>query len=356
MKFSLRDKVQNAIFGEDIDLLSMATELENFSVTDQNFVQYLVSGMYRRILFTTLRYIALDEGEEKTVIPTCMNRYTPASIGLIGHISNAIASKSRLVLRKIKLSDGSYAFEKVNAQPDAVDSSPDLIELDFKKHYDSDLMKMYASILYAALLGALRGVKMTQAVLIGLFGLSDNIATDENLKLIKAQSKSINEGIKNGKSSVTDSNSKINFVSYDIDPVAKTKEFIFQKFSTVTGFPLSFFNGEGGSALSDTGKSDEKQIRRACEYYFYEILNPALEAVFDKSFSLKPDIDTDEIASVMSTVEMSGILNTDGALFLLNQAGLKKEHINMDKLKALTESTPANNNSDGVDNADNRTE
>ncbi|EPW7384741.1 hypothetical protein ACWO80_003449 [Vibrio cholerae] len=326
------NRLQTAFDLVKVDLAAHSTELPTLSIQEKRFSQFAVSAIYRRILFTTLRHVSFDENQGNEVMSTCMDRYSPRSIGLITHISKAMASKSRIVLQKRQLSDGSFVLSKIDATPEVVDMKPDLFELDFTGYTDTDILKVYTSIMYDALLSAFRGVKMTRAILLGLYQLAEMLDTDEANAAVLSQVISITNAVRNGGTSVTDSNSKIEFVRFDIEPTEKIKNFVYQQYSSITGFPVSFFNGTGGSSLSDTGESDKKQTRQACEFYFYEVLNPALNAIFGKSFTLKPDIDIGEISTILEIVEASTILNEKGALFLLNQAGIKKEHVDLSSL------------------------
>lgn len=324
-------RVKTAFDLASVDLKSMATELPKLSIKAIKFADFVVASVYRRILFTVMRSMNLDETKKNQVFYTCMNRYSPQSKGLITYVSDAIARKERIVLRKTRLSDGSYTFEPNQGDntPEEIDGDPNLIEIDFTQYHDSDLIRLYSMILYDSLLAVFRGVKMSSAILLGLAGLREMLETDENSEAVLQQVLSITHGIKSGGTSVTDADSNINFVTYDVEPSGKVKEFVYQQYSNVTGFAVSFFNGTGGSSLSDTGLSDDKMNRKASEFYFYEILNPILSAVFDESFDLKPDVDISEITNVLSTIEYSEVLSEKGRLFLANQVGLSAEHLEL---------------------------
>lgn len=323
--------IQTAFNFVATDISEHNIQLSDLSLIEKKFSEIAIENLFERILFTTLRYVSLDEKEEKEVFTTCMDQYSPKSKGLIHYISSSIAKERKTVLKKKKLSsmDG-YIFEIVaGAESEEIDARDDLFELDYSEFEKTKVLKVYTAILHDALLTAMRGVKMTRAVILGLHNLGGMLETDATNVAVKQQVKSIINGVKDGKGVFADALTKVGFIDFDISPTEKTKNFIYQQYALELGFPVSWFNGEGGSAMSDTGKSDEKHIRRACEYWFHSVLNPALFAVFGKSFSMKPDLDIEEISTVLSTVEMSGILTESGALDLLNQVGIKKESVNL---------------------------
>ena len=338
-------KIQSIFNAKEIDLSEYSVDFENLNIDEKKFSEISIENLFERILFTTLRYVALDEDDESAIFTTCMDQYSPASKGLIHFIASSIAKETRTVLKKKSLqSQDGFIFEiSTEKDPEIVDRSPDLFELDYTNFEKTKILKVYSAILYDALVTAMRGVKATRAVFVGVKDLSDMLDTDTTHPAVKLQVKAMADGVKSGKGLFGDAESIIKFIEFNIEPTEKTKSFVHQQYSLELGFPLSWFNGEGGSAFGDTGKSDEKHIRRACEFWFHSVLNPALFAVFGKSFSMKPDLDINEISTALSTVEMSGILTESGALDLLNLVGIKKESVNLSFLNKKQEENESGN-------------
>lgn len=326
------------IFGGEDRVNWTQTEISGMSIEQKKFVSTLVRSFYERVLFHVLSNVQLDEKQYHEVMASCSDRFSPASIGLVRHVAYAMTEKRRSIIEKQKLPDGSYIF-KANTMLD--EDSADVIVLDFSKFDQADILREYYAILFSAMDGAAKGVKISQGLMVYIEKLSELLADKRTRAAVQEQVDAVSDAVRKSGTGYLSDGSRVEFPKFDVEPTDKTKDFIYKQISNVTGYALSFVNGEGGSAMSDTGESDRKQNRAADEVYFNSIINPILQAVFrEKAYSMKPDPEMlYRFAELAPAIELNGDLNAEGKIDMYGILGIKKEHLDIKDEPPVKEKT-----------------
>lgn len=331
-----------------------ATEMKGLDIAKLNFIESKLSAVYYKILFLTLKSVALDDKQSDVIYSSASNRYTPKSWGFIHFTAKAMAERSRIAIEKQKLPDGSFIFKETSQSYGESDNSSNIIELDFRDYEQSEILECYYAMLFDALNGASKGIKASQGLIIFLEKLSEQLKDTQVGEAVEEQVKAISGAVRDGKTGYASDGSRVEFIKFDSAPSENAIQFCFNLIAGELGVPVSEVNGSGGSAMSDTGESDRKHLRRAIEFYFISIINPVLKSIFGGSYSLLPEIENIEgLTSALFAVESSTILTNDGKKQILSQYGLRDEDINLDNNQPVsTQPDVAQESGPGSDESD----
>lgn len=306
------------------------TEIKGLDVKKHDFVQMSTRSLYERIIHYVIKEVAGDEGDLDILTLSAADNFSPFSRGFVYFAAEAITQRSQIFIKKQLLPDGSeYLFSRVS-RPDDADLDRDVIELDFRSFEQSLLVKEFYGLLWDALQGGAKGIKISQGLLIKINRLTEIMAGDREIKAVNKQMTHISEGLRDASTAYMDSQSSAEFASFDTGPTEKSVEFSHKQLSNITGFSMSFINGQGGSAMSDTGESDRKQNRSAAEYFFTLFVQSMLKSIFNKTYKLKPQLDNlSDLPSMLSAIEMWSEGTEEGKKFLYSQIGIQPSMVNI---------------------------
>lgn len=305
------------------------TEITGMTVQEREFVKISATALYERIIYAVIKEIQTgnDDNESEILTLSASDNYTPFSRGFVYFLSTAMAEKRQICIKKERAGN-QYIFKKTDSSE--IDQ-PDVIELDFRKFTQATLLNQYYAILFDALNGAAKGVKISQGLLLKISRLSEMLADKRQISAVEAQLNQISGALREAKTAYMDAASSAEFASFDTEPSEKAITFVYQLISNLTGYSTSFIKGEkSGSSLSDSGEADKRQNREATEFYFNSIVQSVLEAIFGKMYNLKPNLDNIEnLPSMLSTIEMWGEGSEEGKKFLYEQIGLSDQHLDL---------------------------
>jgi hypothetical protein len=326
-------KRNNAELSEEKALHYPITDVEGYKLNEERYVEYSCKALYERIIFSVLSEIAGDSKQVREVLRTFSDWYSPEyTEGLASIMSDAIAKKKRVRVEKHKRrtvdgGDG-YYFERSDKELQVTT----VFDIDFRKFHQSKLVESSYIMMFNALNSASKGMLINQGMLLKIAGLTTQKSEDRVIKDLEEQLTKIDDSIKKGRVAYVDADSSAEFFNFDVKATSESVDFIYSQLANITGYPVSWINGVGGSSMSDTGESDRKQIRRANEYYFVHLLLPILEQVFGSPdnavFSLKPEMENlTNLPSILSALEMSeGLLTFDAKKKTMMEAfGYKEE-------------------------------
>lgn len=317
-----------AIWSGNKEVTWASTEIKGLSCNEIDFVNNGIRSLYEKILFLTLEQVQFNSDDYYSATASSADRYSPFSHGFIYYTAWAMSRKANIKIEKKKLEDGSYIFKKETGG-ESTDS--DIVELDFRQFDMTDALKPYFSLLFNALNGMAKGVTATQGIVFYLEKLAETLSDQKSVEKVEKMIAGAVGAVREGKTGYASAGSRLEFISFDPTTTQATVNFCYELISGQVGLPVSAINGKGGSAMSDTGNSDEKAIRRGCEYFFVSILNPVMQSIFigDK-FKLKPVLEKlDSLPAIASTLEISGLFTDDGKKLILSQFGLSDEDINL---------------------------
>lgn len=315
-----------SIFGEKV-INYAATELDGLSLCQSDFAKKMLIHTYEKVLFLPVSAIGGDDTKQQNVFDSAADHYSPKSHGFVYWTAKAMAEKRQIILIKEKQSDGSFLFKEDETETITADH----LVLDFTDYESTDLLNGYFEMMHDALNGAAKGVKSSQGLIVYLEKLSETLADSKAKTIIESQITALGDSLRGGKTGYASGGSKVEFISFDVEPTAKAIEFIYAQIAGHLGFPLSAINGVGGSAMSDTGESDRKQLRKATEFYFYSIVRPILVSIFSSSdFDLEVELENVEsLSDIIFLIETSTALTKDGKLKLAAMLGLDDGDLNL---------------------------
>lgn len=285
------------------------------------FVKFMIKTIYERILTSALESLSMNPKDADKINLSAASSYSPYSEGFIYHLAKACSNKSSTKIYIVNLSNGRRLFS--DKEPEGIYTT---VNLDFSRFEEASLICAISAMLFDCLDAAAKGIRASQTILLKLEKLSEQIADKKTKAAVETQIKTFEEAYKSGKVAYTSSGSDVSFVSYDVTPSEKSISFCFGLLSIVTGYPAEFFNGLGGSTLSDTGASTEKAIHRADHKYASQIINPFLFEVFSVALKPKPLFENlTELPQIITFIETSDILSEEDKKKILNSYGLDGE-------------------------------
>ncbi|EGQ8054287.1 DUF1073 domain-containing protein [Vibrio alginolyticus] len=313
----------NFIRSKDPRLLPIITEVCPFSMAKTRYIEIAIKQLYSRILYATLEIVAAPEEIGKSDFSkTVYDTHSPEMVrGLMYYIIEAMADEEKVILRKhpIKGRTNAYWFEErthfTGAHKDDDTTAYDFVHLDFEDFYRTELLEEYFGMIFDAIIGAAKLIRVGGSIVLKVSGLSDLISDKEVLLAVETQVKQINAALEESKGAYIDSESNIEMPQVDMLPAVKQMEFGFSLVCNATGRPMSFVNGEIAASLGSTGEGDRKQNRQASERDFNEILKGVFDSVFGADFELKPDIEQlAEVGDFLNALEMNSLLSKDEKL------------------------------------------
>lgn len=302
-----------------------ATELDGLTLSHSDFAKKMLIHTYEKVLFLPVSAIGGDDTKQQNVFNSAADHYSPKSHGFVYWTAKAMAEKRQIILMKVKQKDGSFLFKKDETETITADH----LVLDFTDYESTDLLTCYFEMMHDALNGAAKGVKSSQGLIVYLEKLSETLSDSKAKEIIESQITALGDSLRGGKTGYASGGSKVEFISFDVEPTAKAIEFIYSQIAGHLGLPLSAVNGAGGSAMSDTGESDRKQTRKATEFYFYSIIRPILASIFsDSDFNLEVELENIEsLSEIMMIIDTSQALSREGKLKLAAMLGLDEEDL-----------------------------
>ncbi len=302
---------------KDPRLLPVITEFDPFSLARSRYIEIAIRELYSRIMYVTLEIVAIpDEIGNSDFAKTIYDSHSPKlQRGLMYHIIEAMADETKVVLRKRPVPGRDHAFyfeERSHTVFSRKDNKLDLVELDFTEFHRTELLEAYFGMVFDAIVGAAKLIRVGGAVLLKISDLSDLISDKEVLLAVETQINAINEALKKSGVAYIDAGSALEMPKVDVKPVKEQLEYAYSLICNATGRPMSFINGQLVGSLNSTGDGDRKQNRLASVRDFNEILRGVFESVFGADFMIKPDIEQlPQISDFLNSIEMSSLFNPE---------------------------------------------
>ncbi len=308
---------QHSVAKRGYEGLIPSTEWQALNAQEADFVRQAIKALYKRILWSVINTVDAGSDKNKSNLNrTCADNYTVRGedrYGLIHYIAEAMVNKRIIILEKEKASiiEGleffNFTAESKGATWEEDEDNKTRLILDFTKYELTDTLTMYYSLLFSALEGAGKGIKITQALILKINELTKLMSTERNVEQLEAQLKQLDESVRAGRLAYVDAGSSVDFPVFSIEPSEKAIEFIYGAIANVIGYPISFITGKDtGSSLGDTGEAERKRIRRANQHFFLELVLPILERVYLRTFELYVEIENAE-----NMAEMFALMRDD---------------------------------------------
>ncbi|TOP41926.1 hypothetical protein, partial [Vibrio parahaemolyticus] len=115
----------------------------------------------------------------------------------------------------------------------------DFVHLDFEDFYRTELLEEYFGMIFDAIIGAAKLIRVGGSIVLKIHGLSELISDKEVLLAVETQVKQINAALEESKGAYIDAQSNIEMPQVDMVPAVKQMEFGFSLVCNATGRPMS---------------------------------------------------------------------------------------------------------------------
>lgn len=319
---------------------------------DDDFCTVFATSMYKKIMLECADRAVLPNSLDKTgYTATVYDSYSPYKSGLVSWVVYAMVGQRKIYLKINKIAGDIRTFEKATQQDAITEKNtlkPHYIELDFSKFKEAKIICLLFTLLGSVMVAMSKGVTASQSLLLKINALSEMIANSQNIEPLEKQIKSINDGLKDGKSSYVDAKSSVDFLVYDSANTEKAAKYIFSLISTITGEPASYLFGEVVGGLGGGDNGDEKRFEHATRGYFYNIFSGVLFNVYGENMEFRESPqDINELISLFTFVETTSILTPAGKLkFMVNNTAFDKEDFDFEAKKEVAPEAEIDNEED----------
>lgn len=298
-----------------------STELESLfplSLRANPFQKWYITDLYRHILTDCYNKAdGINPKDEGMFWDSVVTTEQPE--GLITLLAEAMYNKQKIYLGyKAGVVSKATSVEQADIDQKLKEKKKlrNEIVCDFTEFAKTDLLLLYSSLIYNVIDTSNTGLNISKAVQIKIDNLRNSIADSNAADPIK-QAKTINRGIKEGKSVMLDGKDIVEIPSFDITPTEKSIEVINGLVANVLGVPLSYVNGALATGISTTGESDELAVDRGLKYYFNSIFKPVFTGLTGISVSFKVD-NWRKLASVSDLIPI-----VEGSIYIPEEEKLK---------------------------------
>jgi hypothetical protein len=281
-------------------------------IAQNDFIEIDVQNIFQRILLDTLERTDGIKDEQKPLLwDNCVA--SEKQDGLVTLLAKAISSKKELfvvyrpsikVIGKATPEEEAKIREgyKTKAEPVSLDAGGIGMYITFKNYLKSDLVRFYSALEYCAVGGLWKQANISKSVQIKINELRSSVSLGDSAAA-KAQAKAMADGMAQGKDILADAKDVIESLAPDLTATNSTMDLIAKKQSYLLGLPASYFSGEqSATGLSDTGKSDAKAVDRGLKGYFFSIIKPVCDGLFEIKSEYAPE-DTAELDSALKLLE-----------------------------------------------------
>lgn len=323
------------------------TEVKCVGLKGSKLAEVMTANLYTRIIHKCFtRAIVPKEVKEPSFNMSIYDSYSPFKRGLASIIVIALVEMKQIFVKVSETDNGVKLFTVLdtNATENERNAS-DVIELDFRKFYQVEVINLLYLLIQGVLSGIDNGITVSQAMVFKLHKLSEMVQNNSTDKVLREQLEQLNEAISQGNAGFIDAQSDIVFPTYDATPAQTSLDLLYGMIANITGLPMAFINSETVGGLGSTDSSDNQRLNDAIEYYYYNICNNILYSVYNRQFGFQQFVnDLNGTISMFAFIETTTLLTDAGKLkFMTNNTGFAPEDINIqageDKAKDADDSS-----------------
>lgn len=254
-----------------------------FAVVQHDFVRNDIETVYSRILTDVLERTLGIKNEFKVLLwDNCLG--SEKSDGLVTMLAKAMFDKGELY---IVFDKATNVVRKANAQ-EAIQIRSDYekqaksalgVYITFKNFKKTDMMKVYSSLEYCAIGGLHKSMNLSMALQFKMSDLRGSVGASDS-SAIEANAKAVAEGLNKGRGALIDAKDIIETSKPDLTATNSAMELINKKKSFYLGLPSSYITGDLQGGLGDKSAGEAKAIERGLLLYYFSIIKPVIEAVF----------------------------------------------------------------------------
>lgn len=172
-------------------------------------------------MYVTLEIVAIpDEIGSSDFSKTIYDSHSPKlQRGLMYYIIEAMSEESKIVLRKRPIHGREHAFyfeERTYTVFAKKVNKLDFVELDFEEFHRTELLEAYFGMVFDAIVGAAKLIRVGGAVLLKISDLSELISDKEVLTAVETQINKINDALKKSSVAYIDAQSALEMPKVDV--------------------------------------------------------------------------------------------------------------------------------------------
>lgn len=313
--FGFNGKEKTSIEKED---LKLAFDL---NVNERDFVNYMVADLYQNILTMTFDKIIFPgkESFKDNIISSFYDNYSVENIqkGIIKNLSIAMERTEPVFFVNASISEKEVIVrtgtsEELEKYEEAKGNVKKQIKMDFSKFHQAKLLKIFYQMIYWIIRATNTNVKISNSVLVKIAKLRELVAKEDADDVI-IQAKEINNALKQGNSIIADKDDSLDRLEINSQSSKDALNEVFNLISGLIKMPISFLNGELTTGLTQTGDSDNLAIERGLKNYYYMILKPIIEKLFEVrcAFSSDNTAKLKTLISMLPQLELSTLLTDE---------------------------------------------
>lgn len=280
------------------DIFPMPVALKDFVNTDTECV-------YTKILVDVIeRTSGIKDEHIQLLWDNCLKSESPE--GLITLLSKAMAQKNDLfivydrstsVIRKATNDEEKKIKEDYEKH---VKSSVGIF-ISFKNYGVTDMVKLYSALEYCNVSSLYKSSNLAKSIQIRISKLRESVSLADS-QAAKDQAKTVAKSLGAGKDVLLDSNDEIVTASPDMSATKESTSFVDRKRSFYLGLPESYITGVPQGGLGDSGNGDEKKVDRGLKSYYFSIIKPVVETIFEIKTKFKSR-DSSHISAALETIK-----------------------------------------------------
>lgn len=317
-----------SIFGWNVSS-NVSTELPvlyRMGIEADEFLRTDIRNIYQKILTDTLeRTQGIPEKFQPLLWDNCLQ--SESSSGLVNLLAEAMESKADLAMI-VNKSLGtirkatSEERQKIDADYKANGKSPIGVFVSFRNYDKTDMIRLYSALEYCVIASLNKTLNLAKSVQFKMSEMRGTVNLKDSKDVVE-QGISIATQLAAGKDVMLDKEDEIVTATPDVTAIKEGMAFIDSKRSFYLGMPISYINGEQTTGIGSTGEADAKATDRGLKSYFFSIIKPVVEAVFECSVSFKSQ-DITQIDAALNALKVfdlvgENFLSAENKLLVINK-------------------------------------
>lgn len=295
-------------------------------IIQSDFIETDVVNIYAKILTDVVeRTEGLKDENLNSLWDNCLKSNN--SEGLITMLSKAMAKKVDLFLvwdpsLKLLLRATQEQQTQIKADYEKKGESAIGTYISFKEYKRTDMVKLYSALEYCTIGALHKSMNLSNAIQLKVSDLRGSVALNDSA-IAEAQAVKMAEGLADGRSVLMDAKDIIATVKPELEAVKSSMEFINERRSFYLAMPASYITGQMPGGLGDSGQGDAKAVERGLKNYYFSIIKPVLEDIFDISTTFKSEdfLQIDSALNTIKTFELVSeeLITTENKIIIINK-------------------------------------
>lgn len=289
-------------------------EIFPFPSIENDFISTDVETLYSRILTDTFeRTQGIPDEKQALLWDNCLASESPE--GLITMLAKAMSEKKELFLvyneaLKVVVKAKPDQEKQIKLDYEKGGQSKAGVYITFKKYNKTDMVRLYSRMEYCTIGSLWKSMNISKAVQLKFTDMRASTSLADKAQ-VQAQALALAEGLRDGKDVAIDAKDIIETAKPDLTATNSAEDFINQKLSKYTGMPAAWITGKSkGSSLGDTGQSDAKAVERGLKPYYFSIVKPVVDQLFDIKSTFESE-DFDQLTSSLEALKTFDITSDE---------------------------------------------